>query len=336
MRCSESTEQKCCVPACGKCCKHPRGDHKKINKSGKSPLYLQRKVHSPLQQLAGPPANAREIIVILQHGPAGRQLIFKTQPRWENQQLFSCEKWAVCFLQTGWFFYFFFSFDWSYCARAFLAGGLDWCGCHIPKPGTRFDLQGCGMKIKPFLSLSAHLKSSPALPERSCVPKLSCGLCLILCNALECSCQNPWAFLVQSSPDLPEMPGFICAPGPCVVLAADSLCENLSGFLAIVSLIFLLFDFSLPSSVGFSFTPSPPQLKSPLCFCDWKKEVFFPIWRRMMKILGKHWSLIAGKRLIGRGRICSWVYQQKSAFYDCCHEQVASHLFFLQTIPSWE
>lgn len=190
--CSELTEHECCVPACGKCCKHPRGDHKKKKKKSIKVenhhctccCQWSRKVHSPFQQSDGPPANAREIIVIQQHGPAGRQLIFKTQPEWENQPLLNCEKWVVCFLQTGWFFTFFFlvaqatvvSFDLSYCAQAFLAGGLDWYQCHIPKPGTSFDLQCCEMKIKPFLALSGHLKSSTALPERSSVHKLSRGL----------------------------------------------------------------------------------------------------------------------------------------------------------------
>lgn len=162
------------------------------------------------------------------------------------------------------------------------------------------------------------------------------ALGLILCNALECSCQNPWAFLVQSSPDLTEMPGFICAPGPCVVLGSRFPLWEREWFFGNCFFDFSLIWFfsSFQCWVLPHTEPSSTQISTLLLWL--KKRVFSPIQRRMMRILGKHWSLIAGKRLIGRGRIYSWVYQQKSAFYDCCHEQVASHPFFLQTIPSWE
>lgn len=230
-----------------------------------------------------------------------------------------------------------FSFGLSYCAQAFLAGGLDWYQRHIPKPGTSFDLHCCEMKIKPFLALFGHLKSSTALLERSSVHKVSLWtLSLILWNASEHSCQNPCAFLFQNSPDMIEMSGFICGCVSCVFYLGSrfpQLHKNVSGFLALVYLTFY------SSSVGFSLTLSPPQLKPPLRFCDWKKWGFFPIQRMPMRILENAGLWLLEKRLIDmeeEGIIYSWIYQRKSALCDCCHEQVASPLFFFQAIPSWE
>ena len=89
---------------------------------------------------------------------------------------------------------------------------------------------------------------------------------------------------------------------------------------------------------------SPLELESLLCFCDRLKLVkkkkwdFFPIQRRMVRILGKQWSLIDGRGLIGRGQgsevftVGFIRYEQKHALCDCCHEQVISPLFFLQTV----
>lgn len=80
---------------------------------------------------------------------------------------------------------------------------------------------------------------------------------------------------------------------PLCSWAADSLSSiKTSG-----AFCHLFIWFSVPSSVGFS-------LYSNLHFAavTEKNGIFFPSQTRMVRILGKCWSWIAGKRLIGRGR----------------------------------
>lgn len=216
MLCSELTEHKCCVSACEKCCKHPRGDHKKINGSGKSPLYLllwvQQQSSQPIAAAWCSPANARERIVIQQHSPAGRQLIFKTatvrKPAtlklWKMSVLLSPDRMILFFN----FFFLWLELEflvlvWVIVPRIFLAG-LDCYQCHIPKPGTSFVVRWSLNPSSP--SLLSEEQYCTAWKELCPHPN---PWTLILCNASEPSCQNPGAFLFQSSPDLIEIPGSV-------------------------------------------------------------------------------------------------------------------------------
>lgn len=191
-----------------------------------------------------------------------------------------------------------FSFGLSYCAQAFLAGGLDWYQCHIPKPGTSFDLHCCEMKIKPFLALFGHLKSSTALLERSSVHKVSLWtLSLILWNASEHSCQNPCAFLFQNSSDMIEMSGFICGCVSCVFYLGSRFPQLHKNEWVFGT---CLFDFLFQCWILPHTEPSSTQTPTSLLWL--KKMGFFPHTENANENFGKCWSLIAGKKIDWHGR----------------------------------
>lgn len=268
MLCSELTEHKCCVSACEKCCKHPRGDHKKINGSGKSPLYLllwvQQQSSQPIAAAWCSPANARERIVIQQHRPAGRQLIFKTatvrKPAtlklWKMSVLLSPDRMILFF-----FFFFLvararvFSFGLSNCAQDFFSRtGL--LSVSHPKAWHQFC---CEMKFEPFLTLSAVWRAA-----LHCLKGAVSTSQPLDSHPLQCL----WAFLPKSRCfSFPELSWSDWNTRLCL-WAADSL----SSIKTSVPFWHLFIWFSAPSSVGFSLYSNPH-----FAFVTEKNGSFFPV-----------------------------------------------------------